>query len=86
MTAYYLYRRRSRALHAALALLCALAVFNLAKGLDIEEAALTAGAAGLLWTSRSSFHVRHEPTSLRSSLWQEPLLLGGAHSCSRSPP
>ena len=78
VTAYYLYRRRSRALHVALALLCALAVFNLAKGLDVEEAVLTAGAAALLWISRSSFYVRHEPTSLRSSLWQVPLVLGGA--------
>ena len=78
VTAYYLYRRRSRALHVALALLATLAVFNLVKGLDVEETALTVAAAALLWASRSSFYVRHEPATLRSSLWQVPLLLAGA--------
>ena len=78
VTAYYLYRRRSRALHVALLLLGALAVFNLVKGLDVEEAVLTALAAALLWGSRSSFYVRHQPATLRASLWQVPLLLAGA--------
>ena len=77
VTAYYLYRRRSRALHVALALLATLAVFNLVKGLDVEETALTVAAAALLWASRSSFYVRHQPATLRSSLWQVPLLLAG---------
>jgi len=78
VTAYYLYRRRSRALHLALALLATLAIFNLVKGLDVEETALTVAAAALLWASRSSFYVRHQPATLRSSLWQVPLLLAGA--------
>ena len=78
VTAYYLYRRRSRALHVALVLLGALAIVNLVKGLDVEEAMLTAAAAGLLWMSRSSFYVRHEPATLRASLWQVPLLMAGA--------
>ena len=62
--------RRARAL-------AALTVFNLVKGLDVEEAALTAVAAALLWVSRSSFYVRHEPATLRSALWRMPLLLAG---------
>jgi len=75
VTAYYLYRRRLRALHVALVLLAALALFNLVKGLDVEEALLTAGAAVLLWISRTSFCVRHQPATLRAALWQIPLVL-----------
>ena len=44
VTAYYLFRRRSRAFRLALGLMAALAVFNLVKGLDVEEAAVTAPA------------------------------------------
>ena len=40
VTAFYLYRRRRGALHAAIALLLALGALNLLKGLDFEEAAL----------------------------------------------
>ena len=75
LTAFYLYRRRRRALKVALALLAALTVFNIVKGLDLEEAVLTAVAAALLWGGRSSFYVRHEPGTLRSALWRVPLLL-----------
>jgi len=74
LTAYYLYRRRSGALHLAVVLLSALAVFDLLKGLDIEEAALTAGCAVLLLLSRSSFTARHEPGTFRSALVLVPLL------------
>jgi lysyl-tRNA synthetase class 2 len=77
VTAYYLYRRRSRALRLALALMAALTVFNLLKGLDVEEAALAAGGAGLLWAGRASFYVRHEPATMRSALWRLPLLAAG---------
>lgn len=77
VTAYYLYRRRSRALRIALVLMAALTVFNVVKGLDVEESALTAGAAALLWASRSSFYVRHEPATLRSAVWRVPLLFAG---------
>ena len=76
-TAYYLYRRRSHAFRFALALMAALTVFDLVKGLDFEEAALTAAAAALLWASRSSFYVRHAPTTLRSAAWRLPSLLAG---------
>ena len=74
VTAYYLYRRRYRALQVALPLMAALTIFNVVKGLDLEEAVLTAAAAGLLWAGRSSFCVRHEPGTLRAALWRVPLL------------
>ena len=75
VTAYYLYRRRHRAVQVALVLMAALTLFNVVKGLDLEEAVLTAVAAALLWAGRSSFYVRHEPGTLRSALWRVPLLL-----------
>jgi lysyl-tRNA synthetase, class II len=74
VTAYYLYRRRYRALQVALPLMAALTVFNVVKGLDLEEAVLTAIAAALLWAGRSSFCVRHDPGTLRAALWRVPLL------------
>ena len=77
VTAYYLYRRRSRAFRLALGLMAALTVFDLVKGLDFEEAVLTAGGAALLWASRSSFYVRHAPTTLRSAVRRLPFLLAG---------
>jgi len=82
VTAYYLYRRRLRALHVALVLLTALALFNLVKGLDVEEAILTTGTAALLWASRASFCVRHQPATLRAALWQTPLVLLAASTLS----
>jgi lysyl-tRNA synthetase, class II len=77
VTAFYLRRRRLGALYLAVALLLALALLNLTKGLDFEEAALDVGAAGLLWLGRSSFYVRHDPLTLRSALWRVPALLLG---------
>jgi lysyl-tRNA synthetase class 2 len=74
VTAYYLYRRRAAARHVAVALLCALAVFDLLKGLDLEEAAVSAGCAALLLASRSSFTAKHGPGSFRSALALVPLL------------
>jgi lysyl-tRNA synthetase class 2 len=74
VAAYYLYRRRAAARNLAVTLLCALAVFDLLKGLDLEEAAVTAGCAALLLASRSSFTAKHEPGSFRSALVRVPLL------------
>jgi lysyl-tRNA synthetase, class II len=74
LTAYYLYRRRARALHLAITLLLALSVFDVLKGLDYDEAILTLGCAALLWFSRSSFSASHEPGTFRSALAQVPLL------------
>jgi lysyl-tRNA synthetase, class II len=75
LTAYYLYRRRARALHLAITLLLALSVFDVLKGLDYEEAAVTLGCAALLWLSRSTFSACHEPGTFRSALTQVPLLV-----------
>jgi lysyl-tRNA synthetase class 2 len=59
----YLGRRRRRALELAIVLLLVLAALNILKGLDVEEAAADALAAGLLWLGRGSFCVEHEPLS-----------------------
>jgi len=75
LTAYYLYRRRRGALHVAVWLLLALTVFDLLKGLDFEEAAVTLGCAALLVASRGAFTVRHEPGTFRSALVFVPMLL-----------
>ena len=72
--AYFLYRRRRRALHFAIALLLALALFNLLKGLDFEEALGDVGAAALLWWGRTSFYVEHERLERRSALLRVPLV------------
>lgn len=73
--AYFLYRRRRRALHVAIALLVALALFNLLKGLDFEEAAGDLAVAALLWWGRSSFYVEHEPVGRRSALLRVPITI-----------
>jgi lysyl-tRNA synthetase, class II len=78
VAAYYLYRRRRGALHLALALLLALTVFDVLKGLDVEEATLTLGCAVLLLASRKSFAARHEPGTFRSALLLVPLLFAAA--------
>ena len=82
VAAYYLYRRRRGAVHLAVVLLLALSVFNVLKGLDVEEAAVTAGCAALLVASRGSFAARHEPGTFRSALLLVPLLLGAAFAAS----
>jgi lysyl-tRNA synthetase class 2 len=74
VTASYLWRRRAAALRLALFLLVALAALDLAKGLDVEEAAGTLAVAVVLWLGRGSFSVRHDPGTLRSALWRVPLL------------
>lgn len=67
--AYYLYRRRHRALQLTVALLLVLAVVNVCKGLDIEEAAVDVAAAMALWLSRRSFVVRHDPLGRRAGTY-----------------
>src|SRR6476619_6000037 len=44
------------------------------KGLDLEAAAGSAGAAGVLWLGRHSFCVRHDPDTLRQALRRVPVL------------
>lgn len=75
--AYYLYRRRLRALQLAVLLLLALGILNLFKGLDFEEALGDLGVAALLWLGRSSFHVQHEPLSRRAAVTRIPLVVAG---------
>jgi lysyl-tRNA synthetase class 2 len=74
LVAPYLGRRRRRAWHAAMVLMVALGVFDLLKGLDVEETAITWGLAALLLAGRRGFHVRHEPITLRSAIWRVPLI------------
>ncbi len=78
VTAFYLWRRRAAALRLALALLVALGVLNLLKGLDVEEAAGTFAVAAVLWLGRGAFRVRSDPVTLRAALWRVPLLAGGS--------
>jgi len=66
LTAVYLSRRRRRALHLAIGLLLGLAVLNVVKGLDVEEAALDLALAFGLYRGRHAFDVEHEPIVMRS--------------------
>jgi lysyl-tRNA synthetase, class II len=74
LVAPYLLKRRQRAWQAAILLMLVLGVFDLLKGLDFEETALTWGVAAVLILSRQAFTVRHDPVTLRSALWRVPLL------------
>jgi lysyl-tRNA synthetase, class II len=80
VTAFYLARRRRRALHAAIAFLLLLGAFDLLKGLDFEEAALSFAVAGLLWWGRAAFYVRHDPIRLRGAAWRVPAIVLGAYA------
>ena len=74
IVAPYLRGRRRRAWWAAVLLMLALGVFDLLKGLDFEETAITWGVGALLVAGRRGFTVRHDPITLRSALWRVPLL------------
>ncbi len=75
LVAPYLLKRRRRAWQVAIWLMLALGAFDLLKGLDFEETAITWTAAFILLVGGGGFHVRHEPITLRSALWRVPLLL-----------
>src|SRR5436190_10107715 len=77
VSAYYLYRRRLRALQLAVLLLVVLGVLNLFKGLDFEEAAGDFIVATILWLGRGSFYVRHEPLNRRAALLRASLIAAG---------
>ncbi|MGO9974531.1 MAG: bifunctional lysylphosphatidylglycerol flippase/synthetase MprF [Solirubrobacteraceae bacterium] len=78
LVAPYLAKRRRRALQIAIALLLALAVLNMLKGLDYEESLLCLLAAWALHRARAAFTVEQCPITLRSAVWRVPLLgLGG---------
>jgi len=72
--AFYLRRRRRVAWQVALALLCGLTVLDIVKGLDVEEATLTAAGVALLWWGRDAFVVRGDPVRLRSAVWRVPAI------------
>jgi lysyl-tRNA synthetase class 2 len=76
--AVYLARRRQRAWQVAFALALLLTALNVLKGLDIEEALVTAALAAILWWARDAFYVRHQPLTLRSSAWRIPAIAAGA--------
>lgn len=77
VAAFYLARRRYRALQAAVTLLVALGLFDLLKGLDFEEAAISWAAAAALWSARRAFVVRPAPIRPRRSLPFALLALAG---------
>jgi lysyl-tRNA synthetase class 2 len=70
----YLLKRRRRAWQAAIVLMLALGLFDLLKGLDFEETAITWGVAAILLVGGEAFRVRHDPITLRSAIWRVPLL------------
>jgi lysyl-tRNA synthetase class 2 len=74
LVAPYLAKRRRRALQAAVALMFALGLFDLLKGLDFEETIITWAAAIVLLAGRDAFRVRHGPITLRSAIWRVPLV------------
>ena len=74
ISAYYLFRRRRRAVNIAIALLLGLGVFNLLRGPDVPEAVGDFAVAGVLWWGRSSFYVEHEPIGRRAAFLRAPLI------------
>ena len=74
LVAPYLLKRRRRAWEAAVFLMLALGLFDLLKGLDFEETAITWGVAAILLVGHNAFRVRHDPITLRSATWRVPLL------------
>jgi lysylphosphatidylglycerol synthetase-like protein (DUF2156 family) len=74
LVAPYLLKRRRRAWQVAIVLMLALGCFDLLKGLDVEEMAITWATAAALLLGRSSFRVGHDPITLRSAIWRVPLL------------
>jgi lysyl-tRNA synthetase, class II len=74
LVAPYLMKRRRRAWQAAIVLMFALGLFDLLKGLDFEETAVTCATGAVLACAGGAFPVRHEAITLRSAIWRVPLL------------
>ena len=68
LASYYLWRRRRRAFAIAFVLLIAIGMFNVLKGLDVEEALLAWIGAGVLWWGRGAFTVEPGPVKLGASI------------------
>jgi lysyl-tRNA synthetase class 2 len=76
MVSPYLLRRRRRAWQVAIVLMLLLGLFDLLKGLDVEETAVTWLTAAALFAAGGAFRVRHDPLTLRSAIWRVPVLGG----------
>ncbi len=74
ISAYYLFRRRRRALQLAISLLVALASSTSCEGPSVEKAIGDLAVAGVLWWGRSSFYVEHEPIGRRAALLRAPFV------------
>jgi lysyl-tRNA synthetase, class II len=74
LVAPYLLKRRRRAWQAAIVLMFALGLFDLLKGLDFEETAVTWATAATLACGGAAFGVRHESITFRSAIWRVPVL------------
>ena len=74
LVAPYLLKRRRRAMEMAVALLLAIGVVNLLKGLDYEECVFGWIVALVLYAGRAQFTVTQAPISLRSAIWRVPLV------------
>lgn len=74
LLAPYLLKRRRRAMQLTVALLLAIGLVNLLKGLDYEECAFGWIVALLLYAGRAQFTVVHEPLNFRSAIWRVPLV------------
>jgi lysyl-tRNA synthetase, class II len=83
-TALHLRRRARRALYLAVALLAGLAALDVLKGLDVEEAMLTAGLGALLWWGRDAFPVRQRPLRECCALWYALGLAGATAAVATS--
>ena len=66
--AVHLAHRRRRALEGAVVVLVVVGILDLLKGLDVEEAMLSFGVAGVLWWRRDVFYVGHAPLDVRRLL------------------
>ena len=76
--AHYLARRRRSAWRLALGMLLLLVLVNLAKGLDVEEAAVSLAGAALLWWGRHEFTAGPDAPQLRAALVRAAALVFGA--------
>lgn len=74
----FLAKARQRALWLTVAVLGAIGVLQLLKGLDVEEAVLSWSLGGLLVAARGSFPVRHEHRSITTALRRVQLFVAGA--------
>ena len=84
LASYYLWRRRRRAFAVAFVLLIAIGVFNVLKGLDVEEALLAWFGAGVLWWGRGAFTVEAGPVRICGSIATAVSALAVDRSRSRS--